>query len=106
MKKKLKDKPLYRVYKTYYKDGCFYIGFTSKVGKALDKYFGSNTTSKIINYKEILYVSSSKTDAKIYELLLQLNNYKDPKCLNKMLNIRLRSDHIKDLPKFTIKFED
>ncbi len=98
----MKKKPIYKVYKTYYTDGSYYIGFTSKEGKALASYFGSNTTDKLVDHKDILFESTSKTDAKIYELLMQLQNYKDPMCLNKMLNVRLRSDHIKDLPNFKI----
>jgi hypothetical protein len=100
--KKIKPKKEYRVYKTVYTDGSYYIGFTSKQGKALASYFGSNKTDKLVDHKDILFVSPYKTDAKIFELLQQLNNYKDPKCLNKMLNVRLRSDHIKDLPIFKI----
>ena len=99
----MKKKITYKVYKTIYTDGCYYIGFTSKEGKALASYFGSNTTNKLVDHKVILFTSASKTDAKIYELLKQLQNYKDPKCLNKMLNVRLRSDHIKDLPNIKIQ---
>ena len=96
----------YKVYKTNYKDGSYYIGFTSKCGKQLDNYFGSNTTNKIIINKDILYQTTSKTDAKYYELLLQLKYYRDPKCLNRMTHVRLRLDYIKDLPKFKIEFEE
>ena len=94
----------YKVYKTNYVDGSFYIGFTSKTGKQLANYFGSNTTNKEIKNKEILYETTSKTDGKLYELIIQLDNINNNKCLNKMLNIRLRSDHIKALPKFRITF--
>jgi hypothetical protein len=83
--KKSKPKKEYKVYKTIYTDGCYYIGFTSKEGKALARYFGSNTTNKLVDHKVILFTSTSKTDAKVYELLMQLKYYKDPMCLNKMM---------------------
>ena len=37
------------------------------------------------------------------ELIYQLQNFDDDKCLNKMLNIRLRRDFIKKIPTFKIK---
>lgn len=37
------------------------------------------------------------------ELIYQLQNFDNDKCLNKMLNIRLRRDFIKKIPKFKIK---
>lgn len=95
-------KPLYKVYKTNYETGEFYIGFTSKSGVHFDNYFGSNTTDlKIIN-KDVLFISHNKSDAKFMELLYQLQNFYNKKCLNKMLNIRLRRDFIKKIPKFKV----
>lgn len=40
------------------------------------------------------------------ELIYQLRSFEDKKCLNKMLNIRLRRDFIKKIPRFTIKIKD
>tara|TARA_R100000234_G_C4994241_1_gene177034 strand:+ start:572 stop:925 length:354 start_codon:yes stop_codon:yes gene_type:complete len=101
--KKIPKKLLYKVYKTNYETGEFYIGVTSKSGIHFDNYFGSNTTDlKIIN-KDVLFISHNKSDAKLMELIYQLQNFYKKKCLNKMLNIRLRRDFIKKIPKFNIK---
>ena len=40
------------------------------------------------------------------ELIYQLKNFYNNKCLNKMLNIRLRRDFIKKIPKFKINIDD
>lgn len=93
---------LYKVYKTYYKTGEFYIGITSKSGIHFDNYFGSNTTDLKISHKDILFTSHNKSDAKLMELMYQLQNFYEPKCLNKMLNIRLRRDFIKKIPNIKI----
>lgn len=37
--------------------------------------------------------------------MFQLQNFHDKKCLNKMLNIRLRRDFIKKIPKFKITIQ-
>ena len=95
-------KPLYKVYKTYYETGEFYIGITSKSGVHFDNYFGSNTTDLKISHKDILFLSHNKSDAKLMELMYQLQNFYNKKCLNKMLNIRLRRDFIKKIPKIKI----
>jgi len=102
----LPKKPLYKVYKTNYETGEFYIGFTSKSGVHFDNYFGSNTTDLKISHKEILFHTHNKSDAKLMELIYQLRSFHDKKCLNKMLNIRLRRDFIKKIPRFTIKIKD
>ena len=57
---------------------------------------------KIID-KDVLFISHNKSDAKLMELIYQLQNFYEKKCLNKMLNIRLRRDFIKKIPKFKIK---
>ena len=95
-------KLVYKVYKTFYTSGEFYIGLTSKTGVHYDKYFGSNTTDRTTSHKEILYHSHHKSDAKLMELIFQLQNFENKNCLNKMLNIRLRRDFIKNIPKFKI----
>ena len=106
MKPKLSEK-LYKVYVTYYTDGSYYIGFTAKSGTALASYFGSNTIKdKLVSHKEIAWTSKSKATAKLFELLLQLSRLDSPKCVNIMLNVRVRKDHLKSLPKYSIKFEE
>ena len=106
MKSKLSEK-LYKVYVTYYTDGSYYIGFTAKSGTALASYFGSNTIKdKLVSHKEIAWTSKSKATAKLFELLLQLSRLDSPKCVNIMLNVRARKDHLKSLPKYNIKFEE
>lgn len=103
---KLTEK-VYKVYITYYTDGSYYIGFTGKYGAALASYFGSNTIrDKLVSHKEIVWTSKSKATAKLFELLLQLSRMDSPKCVNLMLNVRVRKDHMKDLPKFKLTFED
>jgi hypothetical protein len=106
MKPKLSEK-LYKVYVTYYTDGSYYIGFTAKSGTALATYFGSNTIKdKLVDSKEIVFTTSSKATAKLFELLLQLCRMHSPKCVNIMLNVRVRKDHLKNLPKYKIIFEE
>lgn len=123
----------YKVYVTFYTDGTKYVGFTSKTGKALESYFGSNTPKdKLVDHKEIVFESNSKATAKLFELLLQLsvfdslentnvattflgsndellstsNKRSTSTYLNDMLNVRVRASHIKGLPKFKIIFEE
>ena len=118
----------YKVYVTFYTDGTKYVGFTSKTGKALESYFGSNTPKdKLVDHKEIVFESNSKATAKLFELLLQLSimdslenvnvattflgsesskKRSTQPYLNDMLNIRIRASHVKGLPKFTLTFED
>ena len=109
MTKKLskKTEQVYKVYVTHYTDGSFYIGFTQKSGKALESYFGSNTIKdKLVDRKDIVFTSKSKATAKLFELLLQLCMMHSPKCVNDMLNVRVRASHMRDLPKFKIVFEN
>ena len=130
MKKNLRKRTeqVYNVYVTFYTDGTRYIGFTSKTGEALKAYFGSNTAKdKLVDRKEIIFTSTSKSTAKLFELLLQLcmmhslektnvattfqgknsvPKRDQPVYLNDMLNIRIRASYIKGLPKFKIIFED
>jgi hypothetical protein len=98
---------MYKVYVTYYTDGTYYIGFTSKTGTALASYFGSNTVrDKLVSHKEIVWTSPSKATAKLFELLLQLSRMDSLQCVNKMLNVRVRKDHLKGLPKYKLEFEE
>jgi|TARA_R100000541_G_scaffold4587_1_gene11985 hypothetical protein len=98
---------VYKVYVTHYTDGSFYIGFTQKSGKALESYFGSNTIKdKLVDHKDVVFTSKSKATAKLFELLLQLSRMDSPKCVNDMLNVRVRASHMRDLPKFKLTFED
>ena len=105
-KKKVKKRPVYKVYKTFYKTGEYYIGVTSKTGAAFDNYWGSNTTDRVPSHKDIIYITHNKADAKLVELIYQLQNFYQADCLNKMLNIRLRRDHIKKIPRFNIKITE
>ena len=129
MKKNLRKRTekVYKVYVTFYTDGTRYIGFTSKTGEALKAYFGSNTVKdKLVDHKEIIFTSTSKSTAKLFELLLQLCMMHSlekvnvattfqgislplrdqPVYLNDMLNIRIRASYLKGLPKFKIIFEN
>jgi len=118
----------YKVYVVFYTDSSKYVGFTSKTGKALETYFGSNTPKdKLVDRKEIVFESNSKATAKLFELLLQLSVFDSLEnvnvatsflgsetskkrstqtYLNDMLNVRVRASHIKGLPKFKLTFED
>ena len=118
----------YKVYVVFYTDSSKYVGFTSKTGKALESYFGSNTPKdKLVDRKEIVFESNSKATAKLFELLLQLSVFDSLEnvnvatsflgsetskkrstqtYLNDMLNVRVRASHIKGLPRFRIIFEE
>ena len=129
MKKNLRKRTeqVYKVYITFFTDRTRYVGFTSKTGEALKAYFGSNTAKdKLVDHKEIIFTSKSKSTAKLFELLLQLSIMDSlektnvatifqgislpkrdrPVYLNDMLNIRIRASYLKGLPKFKIIFED
>jgi hypothetical protein len=104
-KRKPKPKKTYKVYCTYYPDGSYYIGFSTKSGKAYDKYFGSNKEILALVkenpdspglIKETLYESEKRSYAKMQEFLLQWANRADPLMLNDMINIRLRMSYLKD----------
>jgi len=98
-RKKSSEKKLHRVYCTYFPDGRYYIGYSCKTLKQFEKYFGSSRI--VLEYKEelekeVIFTSPNKNEAKLQELLLQLQQMKDPMCLNDMLHIRLRGSHLKD----------
>ena len=107
MKKRTKKpKKLFRVYVTYYPNGNYYIGFTTKEGKALDKYFGSNKEILALVKenpdthgltKDIIYVSEKRSFARAVEAVYQWENRSDPMCLNDMWNVRLRLSHLREL---------
>ena len=105
MKKKRvkKVKPTFKVYCTTFPDGTYYIGFSTKTGVAYDKYFGSN--SEILEMvkkgnhslvKETVAEFDKRSYAKMQEFLLQWQCRHDSRCLNDMINIRLRMSHLKD----------
>lgn len=105
-KRKTKPKKVYRVYCTYYPNGDYYIGFSSKPDNLFEKYFGSN--KQILELikenpdnhglrKEVVAVFQKQSHAKAVEHMLQWENRLDEKCLNQMWNVRLRLDHLKDL---------
>ena len=105
MKKKRvkKVKPDFKVYCTSFPDGTYYIGFSTKMGTAYDKYFGSNKEIlemvKAGNHelkKVTIAVYEKRSHAKIQEFLLQWENRHDPRMRNDMINVRLRMSHLKD----------
>jgi predicted GIY-YIG superfamily endonuclease len=88
---------VHRVYCTYFDDGKYYIGYSSKTDRLFEKYFGSS--SYVTAYegemrKEIVAVFDSKSHAKMQEFLLQWQCRFDENCINSMLNIRLRREHL------------
>ena len=106
MKKRTKKpKPIFKVYCTYYPNGEYYIGFSTKSGKAYEKYFGSNKDIlQLIKdnpdshglKKETIYETEKRSYARMQEFLLQWQSRMDPLCLNDMINIRLRMSYLKD----------
>ena len=102
--KKRKPKKTFKVYATYYPSGEYYIGFSTKDGKAYEKYFGSNKTIlQLVKdnpdshglVKETIFETTKKAEARMQEFLLQWENRDDPMCLNDMINIRLRMSYLK-----------
>ena len=101
---KRKPKKLYRVYCTYYPNGQYYIGFSTKEGKPYEKYFGSNKDIlQLVKenpdshglVKETIFVTEKRAEARMQEFLLQWENRHDPYILNDMINIRLRMSFLK-----------
>lgn len=114
-KRKTKPKKVYRVYVTYFPNGEYYIGFSTKEGKAYDKYFGSNKDILALVkenpdshglIKETIFESEKRSYARAVEAILQWDNRKDPLCRNDMWNVRLRLSHLRDLevPEWKPKF--
>jgi hypothetical protein len=99
-RKKKAEKKVHRVYCTYFPDGRYYIGYSCKTEKQFEKYYGSGKlvleTDKELLEKEVIVVHDSRNKAKLQELLLQLQQMKDPLCLNDMLHIRLNRRHLSE----------
>jgi hypothetical protein len=96
-KRKPAVKKVHRVYCTYFPDGRYYIGYSCKPEKQYEKYFGSSTIVKEYEgelTKETIAEFDQKSFAKMQEFLLQWQQRDDPRCLNDMLNIRLRRSHL------------
>lgn len=99
--KKKKVKPTFKVYCSYFPDGTYYIGFSTKTGPAYEKYFGSN--AQILEMvkagdhgitKETIAEFEKRSHAKMQEFLLQWQCRHDPRMRNDMINIRLRMSHL------------
>lgn len=102
-KKKVKT---YKVYCTYTPEGFYYIGFSSKDGKAYDKYFGSSREISLRvkefpdshGYTKVTIGEfEKKSHAKAVEAILQWDNRHNIRQLNDMWNVRLRLSHLKEL---------
>lgn len=93
-KRKPKVKKTFKVYCTTFPDNTYYIGFSTKMGKQYDNYYGSG--KKVLEYKgeelekETIREFDKKSHARMAEFCLQWQNRHDPLCLNDMINIRLR----------------
>jgi len=105
IKRKPKAKKTFKVYCTYFPDNTYYIGFSTKDGKAYEKYFGSNkdilalVKEKPAEHgliKETLFETEKRSYARMQEFLLQWQCRDDPRCRNDMINVRLRMSHLKD----------
>lgn len=103
--RKKKEKKTFKVYVTYYPNGDYYIGFSTKSGKPYENYFGSS--KKILEHikenpdnhgliKETIFETEKRSYARMQEFLLQWENRFDERCLNDMINIRLRMSYLKD----------
>lgn len=98
--RKAKAKQTFKVYCTYFPNGEYYIGFSGKMGKAYDEYYGSGRN--VLEYtkgdleKETIAEYDKKSHGKICEFLLQWKYRHDDKCLNQMINIRLNLRHLQD----------
>lgn len=106
MKRAKKPKKTFKVYVTYFPDNSYYIGFSTKDGKAYDKYFGSNKeiltlvkenpdTHGLV--KETLFETEKRAYARAVEAIYQWENRHDSRMRNDMWNVRLRLSHLKDL---------
>ena len=98
-KKKKKPKMIYKVYLTKLEDGRFYIGYTGKEGKALDRYFGSSKTIKEYKGKKekvILDKYEKISHAQYREMLLQIKYLKDPMCINGTIRCQLLIKGLQD----------
>ncbi len=103
--KKSKVKKIYKVYCTYFPDGTYYIGFSSKSGLQYEKYFGSSKQiiSEIKNNpshglkKVTIAEFEKKSHGRAVEHILQWKNRNDPLMRNDMFNIRIKLSFLKGL---------
>ena len=94
-----RETKLHRVYVTYFPDDKYYIGYSAKPEKQYEKYFGSGRLVKEHAgelVKETVAVYKNRNQAKLQEMLMQLEYRNDERCINDMIHIRLRLSHIKD----------
>ena len=99
-KKKKKIPPIWKIYLTWSQlNNEYYLGLTSKTGKALDNYFGSSKRSSSWEDKDkvILYETERKSEGKYLEAFLQMCYRHDDRCVNDMLNLRINMRHTKGL---------
>ncbi len=104
MRKRKKIPKTHRVYCTYFPDKRYYIGYSCKDDKQYEKYYGSsrqireflqeNSTDEL--KKETIVEYKQRSEAKLQEMLLQLQYKDDIYCINDMLHIRIRLSYIKD----------
>ena len=98
-KNKTSQKKVHRVYCTYFPDGRYYIGYSCKTDKQFEKYYGSSKLIKEYSEplkKEVIVTFNNRNQAKLQEMLLQLQYREDDNCINDMIHIRLRMKYIKD----------
>ena len=100
-----KVKGTFKVYCTFFPDGQYYIGFSTKTGDAYEKYFGSSkSVLEMVKespddhglVKVTIAEFEKRSHARMQEFLLQWQQREDPLCLNDMINIRLRMSHLTD----------
>ena len=104
MKQRKKTIKKHRVYCTYLPDGRYYIGYSCKDDKQYNKYYGSSRhireflqeNSSDALEKDTLIEYKTRSEAKLQEMMLQLQYRNDPYCINDMLHIRIRLSYIKD----------
>ncbi len=99
-KKKTQRASEHRVYCTYFPDGRYYIGYSCKPEKQWEKYYGSSREIREHGTedlrKELIITFPNKNQAKLQEMLLQLEYRDDPDCINDMIHIRLRLKYLQD----------
>lgn len=90
----------HRVYCTYFPDGRYYIGYSCKPEKQWVKYYGSSSTIKKEGTeelrKELIVTFPTKNQAKLQEMLYQIQTRYDPDCINDMIHVRLRLKYLND----------
>ena len=104
MSPRKKTPKTHRVYVTYFPDGRYYIGYSCKDDKQYKKYYGSSRHIKEFLQehddkeleKETIVEYKTRSEAKLQEMMLQLQYKDDSQCINDMLHIRIRLSFIKD----------